>query len=65
MNTRLNFFFMNDNSEDEYKIGLLVIEIFSKFLEVIPLKTKQPKDVLEGLIDAMKNIGGKPRTFFR
>jgi hypothetical protein len=45
---------MNDNPDDEYKIGLLVIDIFSKFLEVIPLKTKQPQDVLEGLIDAMK-----------
>jgi len=61
---QIDLFFMNDNSDDEYKIGLLVIDIFSKFLEVIPLKTKQPQDVLEGLIDAMKNIGGKPRTIF-
>ena len=51
---QIDLFFMNDNSEDEYKIGLLVIDIFSKFLEVLPLKTKQPKDVLEGLIDMKK-----------
>ena len=40
---QIDLFFMNDNSDDEYKIGLLVIDIFSKFLEVIPLKTKSRK----------------------
>jgi hypothetical protein len=61
---QIDLCFFNENTEDEYKIGLVVIDIFSKFMEVIPLKTKQPKDLLEGLIEGMKNIGGKPKTIY-
>ena len=61
---QIDLFFMNDEPNDEYKIGLLVIDIFSKFMEVIPLKTKQPKDMLDGLIEGMQNIGGKPKTIY-
>ena len=57
-------FFINENDDDEYKIGLLIIDIFSKYMTVVPLKTKQPKDVLEGLEDGFKNIGGLPETAY-
>jgi hypothetical protein len=41
---------------DEYKIGLLIVDIFSKFIDVQPLKSKQPDDILQGLKDGMKNM---------
>jgi hypothetical protein len=32
---------MPEEYGEEYKIGLLVIDIFTKFINVVPLKTKQ------------------------
>lgn len=61
---QIDLFFVNENDDDEYKIGLLIIDIFSKYMTVSPLKTKQPKDVLEGLEDGFKNIGGLPETAY-
>jgi len=33
-------------------------------MTVVPLKTKQPKDVLEGMEEGFKNVGGKPETAY-
>jgi hypothetical protein len=51
---------LNENPDDEYKIALLMVDIFSKFMEVIPIKSKKPEDVLQALEDAMQNMGGAP-----
>ena len=54
----------NENDDDEYKIGLLIIDIFSKYMTVVPLRTKQPKDVLDAMEEGFKNIGGLPETAY-
>ena len=59
---QIDLFFINEDDNQEYSIGLLIIDIFSKYMTVVPLKTKQPKDVLEGLEEGFKNIGGLPET---
>jgi len=61
---QIDLFFINEDNDQEYSIGLLIIDIFSKYMTVVPLKTKQPKDVLEGLEDGFKNIGGLPETAY-
>ena len=33
-------------------------------MTVVPLKTKQPKDVLGGMEEGFKNIGGNPETAY-
>ena len=37
---QIDLFFINENDDDESKIGLLIIDIFSKYMTVVPLKTK-------------------------
>ena len=60
----MDLFFINDLENQDYKIGLLMIDIFSKYMTVIPLKTKQPHDVLEGIKHGIKNSGEKPISVY-
>ena len=59
---QIDLFFMNE--DEQYKVGLLIIDIFSKFIDVQPLKTKQPDDVLQGLKDGFRNMQGKPESIY-
>ena len=59
---QIDLCFFNENEDDEYKIGLVIIDIFSKYATLVPIKSKQPHDILEGLEDGFKNIGGKPAS---
>jgi hypothetical protein len=61
---QLDLFFINDVENQNYKIGLLMIDIFSKYMTVIPLKTKQPSDVLDGIKKGIENMGEKPITIY-
>jgi hypothetical protein len=43
-----------------YKVGLSVIDIFIKKATVIPLKKKTEDELISGLEEAFKQLGGKP-----
>ena len=55
------FFFGSD--EEEYKIGLIVIDAFTKEITVFLLKNKSPDVILPALEQAFKNLGGTPEIF--
>ena len=38
---QMDLFFINDLEDQEYKIGLLIVDTFSKYLTVVPLDTQQ------------------------
>jgi hypothetical protein len=61
---QIDLFFVNDLANQNYKIGLLMIDIFSKYMTVVPLKTKQPSDVLEGIKKGFENMGEKPTSIY-
>lgn len=61
---QMDLFFINDLENQDYKIGLLMIDIFSKYMTVVPVKTKQPDDVLQAIKDGIENMGGKPLVFY-
>ena len=61
---QIDLFFVNESDEQEYSIGLLIIDIFSKFLIVIPLKSKQPQDMLDGIKEGFRDMGGNPETAY-
>ena len=60
----MDLFFINDLENQDYKIGLSMIDIFSKYMTVVPLQTKQPIDVLEGIKQCIKNMGEKPISIY-
>ena len=48
----------------EYKMGLLIIDIFSKYCVVIPLKTNKTYEVYRGLVEGFKKMHGYPKTIY-
>ena len=61
---QMDLFFINDLDNQDYKIGLLMVDIFSKYMTVVPVKTKQPDDILQAIKDGIDNMGGKPLVFY-
>jgi hypothetical protein len=44
--------------------ALLCIDVFSKYIAVVPLKSKKPDDVLKGLKDIFSLMTSKPDKIF-
>ena len=59
-----DLFFMNDLEDQKYKIGVLLVDIFTKYTTIVPIKSKQESDVLAGLIEGFNNMGGKCKTLY-
>ena len=49
-----DLFFYMKGEDLEYKIGLLLVDAFSKYCVVIPLKSKLVPDVLQGFKKPLK-----------
>ena len=60
----MDLFFVNDLENQEYKIGLLIVDIFSKYLTAVPLHSKTIADVLEGIKTGFTHMGGKPEVVY-
>ena len=64
---QLDLFFISKNDLEnfqKFRIGLVLIDIFTKYATVIPIKTKQPPDVLAGLIEGLQKMGKKPKLLY-
>ena len=48
----------------EFTTGLLVIDIFTKFITVVPLKSKLADDVLVGIKEAFSTMGKSPDVLY-
>ena len=51
---QMDLFFVNDLENQDYTVGLLMIDIFTKFVSVVPLASKLTDDVLEGIKRCIK-----------
>jgi hypothetical protein len=63
---QIDLFFMSDLKNEEYhdyKMAMCTIDSFTKFLAVIPLKSKSESDFLAGLMESFKNLG-KPKVIY-
>ena len=61
---QLDLFFINYFKDQRTTIGLLVIDIFTKYMTVVPLSSKTEPAVLEGIKKAIENMGHKPRVVY-
>ena len=63
---QLDLFFIskNDLENQKFRIGLVLIDIFSKYATVIPIKSKEPPDVLAGIMEGLQKMGNKPKFFY-
>ena len=58
----VDLFFITKPEDLEYKIGMVVIDVFSKFCSVLLLKSKTPDVVLPALQQSFITLGGTPKV---
>ena len=63
---QIDVFFItnNDLKNQKFRIGLVMIDIFSKFAVVVPIKSKQPPDLLAGIMEGINKMGKKPELVY-
>jgi hypothetical protein len=61
---QIDLFFMPESDGEEYQQALMMIDTFSKFMTIIPLKFKQADDVLEGIKKGIQQMGKKPEVIY-
>ena len=57
-------FFINDLKEQKFKVGVLMIDVFDKFMHVVPINSKQEGDVASGMIECLNKMGKKPEITY-
>ena len=60
---QIDLFFLPDLKEDAIG-GLLFIDIFTKYVVVIPLYSKLPNEIFDALNNGFSKMGGKPETMY-
>jgi hypothetical protein len=58
---QLDVFFMNIKADDEYKIGVAAIDVFTKYATAVALSDKKPETLLEALKRVLTKLGAKPK----
>ena len=48
----------------KFRAGLVLIDVLSKYAVVVPIKSKDTYDVIEGTKEAFKKIGEKPQLIY-
>ena len=63
LNTNLILFFISTNDLDnqKYRIGLVLIDVFSRKAAMVPIASKHPADITAGIMEALNKMGGKPK----
>ncbi len=54
---QIDLLFINDLEEQKFKVGMVCIDIFSKFAAVVPIMSKDTGDLASGISDCLKLMG--------
>ena len=60
----LVFISKNDLPNQKFRVGLIMIDVFSKFMAVVA-KSKDPPDVLAGILEGIQKMEGSHRGFIQ
>lgn len=62
---QVDLFFMNDMEEpQDFKLALIMVDVFTKFTEVIPIKDKTDGSLLSALMEGFNKMGRIPKTVY-
>ena len=61
---QMDLFFMPESDGEEFNTGLLLVDIFTKFATVVPVKSKQADDILEAIKQGFENMGKLPEMLY-
>jgi hypothetical protein len=54
---QVDLFFINDLENQKVKVGMLMVDIFTKYMVVIPINSKSEGDVAAGLLEGFQKNG--------
>ena len=57
-------FFINDLQNQKFNIGAIMIDVFSRFMVVVPIKNKNEANIASGIIEGFNKMGGKPKILY-
>ena len=60
----MDLFFVNDLEDQEYTTGLLMIDIFSKCMTIVVVKSKAAEDILNAIKEGFDNMGEYPEMLY-
>ena len=61
---QMDLFFINDLDEQKFRVGMLMIDVFDKFMHVVPIKGKKEEDLASGMIECLNKMGKKPEIIY-
>ena len=61
---QMDLFFINDLDEQKFRVCLLMIDVFDKFMHVVPIKGKKEEDLASGMIECLNKMGKKPEIIY-
>ena len=61
---QMDLFFINDLKNQKFKVGVIMIDVFSRFMVVVPIKSKDEDNIAAGMIEALNKMGGEPQILF-
>ena len=65
MSIRWIYFFIDDLKDQKFRVGMLMIDIFDKFMHVVAIKGKKEEDLASGMIECLNKMGKKPKKLYR
>ena len=61
---QMDLFFINDLDEQKFRVGMLMVDVFDKFMYVVPIRGKKEEDLASGMIECLKKMGKKPEIIY-
>ena len=61
---QMDIMFFSDLKDPDYGLALLMVDIFTKFCVIIPLKINKVHDVAVAIENGIEKMGGKPKTIY-
>ena len=61
---QVDLFFINDLKNQKCDTGLIMVDIFTKFMVVMPIAGKDTGDVASGLLEGFQKMGHKPEVIY-
>ena len=58
----MDLFFINDLDNQKFRVGMLMIDIFDKFMHVVAIKGKKEEDLASGMIECLHKNGEETKN---
>ena len=61
---QMDLFFINDLEDQKLNVGMIMIDVFDKFMHVVAVQGKKGEDLARGMIECLHKIGKKPKILY-